>query len=209
MKTEEQIAKAIEKTFKKECLGVSLTRREFIKDTIETPIKKFFNDFSGTYNIPKDGTKDAKELSNEQLYYMKKFNANVEFRNVSAEYLLRTSIGNTQHGILQQSVFKYAEMKDDTSFLQWVFSNGKLENVSVVCTDTTTRLNSFLSNLYKDYVEGKKQLNEEKAAKAAAAEEAKAAAAAVEVMSDEDINKQIALMLEEKAKREKAKAAAN
>lgn len=208
MKTEEQIAKAIEKTFKKECLGVSLTRREFIKDTIETPIKKFFDEVTGKYREEFD-KKERDEITPTQKAYMKKFNANVDFRNASADYLLATSIGATQHGILQQSVFKYAEMKDDTSFLQWVFSNGKLENVSVVCTDTTTRLNSFLSNLYKDYVEGKKQLSEEKAAKAAAEEEAKAAAAAVEVMSDEDINKQISLMLEEKAKREKAKAAAN
>ena len=208
MKTEEQIAKAIEKTFKKECLGVSLTRREFIKDTIETPIKKFFDEFTGKYREDFD-RKELNEITPTQKAYMKKFNASVDFRNASADYLLATSIGATQHGILQQAVFKYAEMKDDTSFLQWVFSNGKLENVSVVCTDTTTRLNSFLSNLYKDYIEGKRQLSEEKAAKAAAAEEAKAAAAAVEVMSDEDINKQIALMLEEKAKREKAKAAAN
>ena len=108
---------------------------------------------------------------------------------------------------MQKAVFKYAELKDDTAFLQWVFANHKLANVSVVCTDTTNRLNSFLTNLYKDYVDGMKQVSEEKKKKAAAAEEAKAAAAAVSVMSDEEINKQIELMLEEKAKR--AAAAAN
>lgn len=207
MKTEEQIFKAIEKSFRKECLGVSITRREFIKNAIEEPIKKFFVDTSGMYEIPALDSEDAKDVSEQQFAYMMKYNSNVNFRNASAAYLLQTSIGETQHGILQKAVFKYAELKDDTAFLQWVFANHKLANVSVVCTDTTNRLNSFLTNLYKDYVDGMKQVSEEKKKKAAAAEEAKAAAAAVSVMSDEEINKQIELMLEEKAKR--AAAAVN
>lgn len=137
---------------------------------------------------------------------MQKFNANVDFRNASADYLLATSIGATQHGILQKAVFKFADLKTDTGFLQWVFNNHKLECVSVVCTDTTTRLVSFLNNLYKDYVDGMKQVTADKAEKAAKAAEAKAAAAAVKVMSDEEIQAQIAALMKEAAERKKAAA---
>lgn len=204
MKTEEQIAKAIEKAFSKECKGVAITRREFIKDNISDPLDKFFNKANGKYR--EDLTaKECNEITPTQRAYMKKYNANVDFRNASADYLLATSIGATQHGILQKAVFKYADFKNDTGFLQWVFSNHKLENVSVVCTDTTTRLNSFLNNLYKDYVDGMKKVSADKAEKAAKAAEAKAAAAAVEVMTDEEIAKQIALF---KAEADRRKAAA-
>ena len=205
MKTEKQIEKAIEKAFSKECNGVSITRREFIKENVSDPIDKFFDKAKGKYreNLT---AKDCDEITPTQRAYMKKYNANVDFRNASADYLLATSIGATQHGILQKAVFEYADFKNDTGFLQWVFNNHKLENVSVVCTDTTTRLNSFLNNLYKDYIDGMKQVAADKAEKAAKAEEAKAAAAAVEVMSEEEIAKQIALFKAEAERRKKAAA---
>lgn len=205
MKTEKQIENAIIKAFSKECEGVAITRREFIKDNVSDPIDKFFDKASGKYREDLD-KKERDEITPTQRAYMKKFNSNVDFRNASADYLLATSIGATQHGILQKAVFKYADLKSDTGFLQWVFSNHKLENVSVVCTDTTTRLNSFLNNLYKDYIDGMKQMTADKAEKAAKAAEAKAAAAAVKVMSDEEIQAQIAALMKEAAER---KAAAN
>ena len=205
MKTEKQIEKAIEKAFSKECNGVAITRRDFIKDNVSDPIDKFFDKASGKYREDLD-KKERDEITPTQRAYMKKFNSNVDFRNTSADYLLATPIGATQHGILQKAVFKYADFKNDTSFLQWVFNNHKLENVSVVCTDTTTRLNSFLNNLYKDYIDGMKKVSADKAEKAAKAEEAKAAAAAVEVMSDEEIAKQIALFKAEAERRKKAAA---
>lgn len=205
MKTEKQIESAIVKAFSKECEGVAITRREFIKDNISTPIEKFFDKTCGKYRT--DLTeKDWESLTDTQVCYLRKFNTNVEFREASADYLLATSIGATQHGILQKAVFKYADLKNDTSFLQWVFNNHKLENVSVVCTDTTTRLVSFLNNLYKDYVDGMKQVTADKAEKAAKAAEAKAAAAAVKVMSDEEIQAQIAALMKEAAERKKAAA---
>lgn len=205
MKTEKQIEKAIEKAFSKECNGVAITRREFIKENISDPLDKFFDKEKGMFRG--DLTeKEWNELSEVQVCYLRKFNSNVDFRNASADYLLATSIGETQHGILQKAVFKYADFKNDSGFLQWVFNNHKLENVSVVCTDTTTRLNSFLNNLYKDYIDGMKKVSADKAEKAAKAEEAKAAAAAVEVMSDEEIAKQIALFKAEAERRKKAAA---
>lgn len=206
MKTEKQIEKAIEKAFSKECNGVAITRREFIKENISDPLDKFFDKEKGMFRG--DLTeKEWNELSEVQVCYLRKFNSNVDFRNASADYLLATSIGETQHGILQKAVFKYADFKNDTGFLQWVFNNHKLENVSVVCTDTTTRLNSFLNNLYKDYIDGMKKVSADKAEKAAKAEEAKAAAAAVKVMSDEEIQAQIAALMKEAAERKKAAAA--
>lgn len=205
MKTEKQIEKAIEKAFSKECNGVAITRREFIKENISDPLDKFFDKEKGMFRG--DLTeKEWNELSEVQVCYLRKFNSNVDFRNASADYLLATSIGETQHGILQKAVFKYADFKNDTGFLQWVFNNHKIENVSVVCTDTTTRLNSFLNNLYKDYIDGMKKVSADKAEKAAKAAEAKAAAAAVEVMSDEEIAKQIALFKAEAERRKKAAA---
>ena len=204
MKTEEQIAKVIEKSFSKECKGVSVTRNEFIHDNIAEPLKKFFDEKTGRYLV---GSADREKLTNVQLSFIEKFNSNIQFREASADYLLQTSIGNTQHGILQQAVFKYADLKEDTDFLRWVFSNHKLDSVSVVCTDTTTRLNSFLTNLYKDYVSGKKELSEKKAAAKAAKEAAKEAAKAVKVMSDEEINAQLEKLLAEKKKREEKKIA--
>lgn len=206
MKTEKQIENAITKAFSKECEGVAITRREFIKDNISTPLDKFFDKSSGKYRTDLDRN-ECNEVTPTQRAYMAKYNASVDFRNASADYLLATSIGATQHGILQKAVFKYADLKNDTGFLQWVFSNHKLENVSVVCADTTTRLNSFLTNLYKDYIDGMKQVTADKAAKAAKAAEAKAAAAAVKVMSDEEIQAQIAALVKEAAERKKAAAA--
>lgn len=207
MKTEKQIENAIIKAFSKECDGVAITRREFIKDNISSPLDKFFDKVSGKYRTDLKG-KDLDDITPTQRAYMAKYNANIDFRNASADYLLATSIGATQHGILQKAVFKYADLKTDTEFLQWVFNNHKLENVSAVCTDTTTRLNSFLTNLYKEYTDGMKQVTADKAAKAAKVAEAKAAAAAVEVMSDEEIAKQIALFKAE-AERRKNNTAAN
>lgn len=205
MKTEKQIEKAIEKAFFKECDGVAINRRDFIKENVSDPLDKFFDKVSGKYR--EDLTaKECNDITPTQNAYMKKYNANVDFRNASADYLLATSIGATQHGILQKAVFKYADFKNDTGFLQWVFNNHKLESVSVVCTDTTTRLNSFLNNLYKDYTDGMKKVSTDKAEKAAKAEEAKAAAAAVEVMTDEEIAKQIALFKAEAERRKKAAA---
>lgn len=205
MKTEKQIENAIVKAFSKECEGVAITRREFIKDRISAPIDKFFDKTIGKYREDLD-KKEREEITPTQSAFMQKFNANADFRNASADYLLATSIGATQHGILQKSVFKFADLKADTNFLQWVFNNHKLENVSVVCTDTTTRLVSFLNNLYKDYIDGMKQLTADKAEKAAKAAEAKAAAAAVKVMTDEEIAKQIALFKAEAERRKKAAA---
>nr|DAW56463.1 MAG TPA: hypothetical protein [Caudoviricetes sp.] len=203
MKTEKQIESAIIKAFSKECEGVAITRREFIRDNISTPLDKFFDKSEGKYRTDlKD--KDWGDLNDVQVCYLRKFNTNVEFREASADYLLATSIGATQHGILQKAVFKYADLKTDTGFLQWVFNNHKLDSVSVVCTDTTTRLVSFLNNLYKDYVDGMKQVTADKAEKAAKAAEAKAAAAAVKVMSDEEIQAQIAALMKEAAERKKA-----
>lgn len=205
MKTEKQIEKAIEKAFSKECEGVAITRREFIKENISDPLDKFFDKEKGMYRGDLTDS-EWSEISEVQVCYLRKYNSSVDFRNASADYLLATSIGDTQHGILQKAVFKYADFKNDTGFLQWVFNNHKLENVSVVCTDTTTRLNSFLNNLYKDYTDGMKKVSADKAEKAAKAAEAKAAAAAVEVMSDEEIAKQIALFKAEAERRKKAAA---
>ena len=203
MKTEKQIENAIIKAFSKECDGVAITRREFIKENISAPLDKFFDKDSGKYRTELTD-KEWGDLSEVQVCYLRKFNSNVEFREASADYLLATSIGATQHGILQKAVFKFADLKTDTGFLQWVFNNHKLENVSVVCTDTTTRLVSFLNNLYKDYIDGMKQVTADKAEKAAKAAEAKAAAAAVKVMTDEEIQAQIAVLLKEAAERKKA-----
>lgn len=206
MKTEKQIESAIIKAFSKECEGVSITRREFIKENISAPLDKFFDKDSGKYRTELTD-KEWDDLSEIQVCYLRKFNSNVEFREASADYLLATSIGATQHGILQKAVFKFADLKTDTGFLQWVFNNHKLENVSVVCTDTTTRLISFLNNLYKDYIDGMKQVTADKAEKAAKAAAAKAAAAAVKVMTDEEIQAQIAALLKESAERKKAAVA--
>ena len=206
MKTEKQIESAIIKAFSKECEGVAITRREFIKENISTPLEKFFDKDTGKYRTELTD-KEWDELSDVQVCYLRKFNSNVEFREASADYLLATSIGATQHGILQKAVFKFADLKTDTGFLQWVFNNHKLENVSVVCTDTTTRLVSFLNNLYKDYIDGMKQVTADKAEKAAKAAAAKAAAAAVKVMTDEEIQAQIAALVKEAAERKKAAAA--
>ena len=128
MKTEKQIESAIVKAFSKECEGVAITRREFIKDNISTPIDKFFNKAIGKYREDLDKN-ERDEITPTQRAYMQKFNANVDFRNASADYLLATSIGATQHGILQKAVFKFADLKTDTGFLQWVFNNHKLESV--------------------------------------------------------------------------------
>lgn len=49
MKTEKQIENAIIKAFSKECDGVAITRREFIKDNISSPLDKFFDKVSGKY----------------------------------------------------------------------------------------------------------------------------------------------------------------
>lgn len=206
MKTEKQIENAIVKAFSKECDGVAITRREFIKDNISAPLDKFFDKAIGKYRTNLND-KEWDELTDAQVCYLRKFNSNADFREVSADYLLATSIGATQHGILQKAVFKFADLKTDTGFLQWVFNNHKLESVSVVCTDTTTRLVSFLNNLYKDYIEGMKQVTADKAAKAAKAEEAKAAAAAVKVMTDEEIQAQIEALIKESEERKKAASA--
>ena len=109
--------------------------------------------------------------------------------------------------ILQRAVKEFAELKEDFDFLVWVAKNHKLQSVSDICTDTETRLMSFLNNTYATYISGKnaarKAASEKKAAKAAA--KARLESTDTSVLSDSEFEKKVAKM---RADREKAKKAA-
>ena len=108
---------------------------------------------------------------------------------------------------MQRAIKEFAELKEDFDFLVWVAKNHKLQEISDICTDTETRLLSFLNNLYATYISGKnaarKAASEKKAAKAAA--KARLENADTSVLSDSEFEKMVAKM---RADREKAKKAA-
>ena len=83
-----------------------------------------------------------------------------------------------------------------------------MQYVSDSCTDTTTRLVSFLNNTYANYISGKnaakKAASEKKAAKAAA--KARLENADTTVLSDAEFEKMVAKMREEREKAKKAAA---
>ena len=137
----------------------------------------------------------------------KKAAAAAAYKKAENEYLLRTNLGDIQINILQRAVKEFAILKEDFDFLLWVASNHKLQQITDICTDTETRLMSFLNNTYATYISGKnaakKAANEKKAARAAA--KAQLESANVTAMSDEEFEAAIKKM---KAARAAAKKAA-
>ena len=183
MKTNEQIENAIISKFESDVLGVSAIKEEHVNNQLAV---------------------SDSELAKAAA---KKAAAAAAYKNVENDYLLKTNLGDIQTRILQQAVKEFATLKEDFDFLVWVANNHKLQYVSDICTDTTTRLISFLNNTYIAYVSGKnaakKAANEKKAAKAAA--KARLEKADTSALSDSEFEKMVAKMREE---REKAKKAA-
>ena len=182
MKTNEQIESVIISIFDVDVLGISTIKKEHVDAQL--------------------GIADS-ELA---IAAAKKAAAAAAYKDTENEYLLRTNLGDIQMNILQRALKEFAVLKEDIDFLVWVSSNHKLQSVNEICTDTTTRLLSFLNNLYADYVSGKnaakKAASEKKAAAAAA--KAKLLNADTSALSDSEFEAMIAKM---KKDRETAKKA--
>ena len=172
-------------------------------------ISKFANDVLGVSAIKEEHINNQLSVSDSELAIAaaKKAAAAAAYKKAENEYLLKTNLGDIQSSILQKAVKEFAELKEDFDFLVWVAKNHKLQYVYDICTDTTTRLMSFLNNTYATYISGKnaarKAANEKKAAKAAA--KARLENADTSVLSDSEFEKMVAKM---RADREKAKKAA-
>ena len=172
-------------------------------------IAKFSNDVLGVSAIKEEHVNNQLSVSDSELAIAaaKKAAAAAAYKKAENEYLLKTNLGDIQHSILQKAVKEFSELKEDFDFLVWVAKNHKLQLVSDICTDTETRLMSFLNNLYATYISGKnaarKAASEKKAAKAAA--KARLENADTSVLSDSEFEKMVAKM---RADREKAKKAA-
>ena len=172
-------------------------------------VAKFANDVLGVSAIKEEHVNNQLAVSDSELAVAaaKKAAAAAAYKKAENEYLLRTNLGDIQMNILQRAVKEFAILKEDFDFLLWVASNHKLQYVSDICTDTETRLMSFLNNIYADYISGKnaakKAANEKKAARAAA--KAQLESANVTAMSDEEFEAAIKKM---KAARAAAKKAA-
>lgn len=182
MKTNEQIENVIISKFANDVLGVSAIKEEHVNNQLAV-------------------------LDSELAKAAAKKAAAAAYKKTENDYLLQTNLGDIQTNILQRSVKEFAILKEDFEFLVWVANNHKLQYVSDICTDTTTRLMSFLNNMYISYVSGKnaakKAASEKKAAKAAA--KARLENADTSALSDIEFEKMVAKMRED---REKAKKAA-
>ena len=183
MKTNEQIENAIISKFANDVLGVSAIKEEHVNNQLAT---------------------SDSELA---IAAAKKAAAAAAYKKAENEYLLRTNLGDIQTNILQRAVREFSDLKEDFEFLVWVAENRKLQQITDICTDTETRLMSFLNNLYADYVSGKnaakKAASEKKAARAAA--KAQLESANVTAMRAEEFEAAIKKM---KAARAAAKKAA-
>ena len=183
MKTNEQIESVIISVFANDVLGVSAIKEEHVNNQLSV---------------------SDSELA---IAAAKKAAAAAAYKKAENEYLLKTNLGDIQSSILQRAVKEFAELKEDFDFLVWVAKNHKLQSVFDICTDTETRLMSFLNNIYADYISGKnaakKAANEKKAARAAA--KAQLESANVTALSDEEFEAAITKM---KAARAAAKKAA-
>lgn len=179
---------------------------EQIEDVI---ISKFASDVLGVSAIKEEHVNNQLAVSDSELAKAaaKKAAAAAVYKKTENDYLLQTNLGDIQTNILQRAVKEFALLKEDFEFLVWVANNHKLQYVYDICTDTTTRLVSFLNNTYAAYVSGKnaakKAANEKKAAKAAA--KARLENADTTALSDTEFEKMVAKMRED---REKAKKAA-
>ena len=171
-------------------------------------ISKFANDVLGVSAIKEEHVNNQLSVSDSELAIAAaKKAAAAAYKKTENEYLLRTNLGDIQTNILQRAVREFSDLKGDFDFLVWVAKNHKLQEISDICTDTETRLLSFLNNLYATYISGKnaarKAASEKKAAKAAA--KARLENADTSVLSDSEFEKMVAKM---RADREKAKKAA-
>lgn len=172
-------------------------------------ISKFANDVLGVSAIKEEHVNNQLAVLDSELAKAaaKKAAAAAVYKKTENDYLLQTNLGDIQTNILQRAVKEFALLKEDFEFLVWVANNHKLQYVSDICTDTTTRLISFLNNTYITYVSGKnaakKAASEKKAAKAAA--KARLENADTSALSDIEFEKMVAKMRED---REKAKKAA-
>ena len=172
-------------------------------------VAKFYNDVLDVSEIKEEPVNSHLAVSDSELAIAaaKKAAAAAAYKKAENEYLLKTNLGDIQSSILQRAVREFSDLKEDFEFLVWVAKNHKLQSVSDICTDTETRLMSFLNNLYATYISGKnaarKAANEKKAAKAAA--KARLENADTSVLSDSEFEKMVAKM---RAEREKAKKAA-
>lgn len=173
-------------------------------------VAKFANDVLGVSAIKEEHVNSHLSVSDSELAIAaaKKAAAAAAYKSAENEYLLRTNLGDIQMNILQRAVKEFAELKEDFEFLVWVAKNHKLQYVSDICTDTTTRLMSFLNNTYANYISGKnaakKAASEKKAAKAAA--KARLENADTSALSDSEFEKMVAKMREEREKAKKAAA---
>ena len=180
---------------------------EQIEDAI---VAKFANDVLGVSAIKEEHVNNQLAVSDSELAIAaaKKAAAAAAYKKAENEYLLRTNLGDIQMNILQRAVKEFAILKEDFDFLLWVASNHKLQQITDICTDTETRLMSFLNNIYADYISGKnaakKAANEKKAAKAAA--KARLENTDTTVLSDAEFEKMVAKMREEREKAKKAAA---
>lgn len=171
-------------------------------------ISKFANDVLGVSAIKEEHVNNQLAVADSELAVAAaKKAAAAAYKSVENGYLLRTNLGDIQTNILQRAIKEFAELKEDFDFLVWVAKNHRLQSVSDICTDTETRLMSFLNNTYAVYISGKnaarKAASEKKAAKAAA--KARLENADTSVLSDSEFEKMVAKM---RADREKAKKAA-
>ena len=172
-------------------------------------ISKFANDVLGVSAIKEEHVNNQLAVSDSELAAAAaKKAAAAAYKKAENEYLLRTNLGDIQTNILQRAIKEFAELKEDFDFLVWVAKNHKLQEISDICTDTETRLISFLNNLYATYISGKnaarKAASEKKAAKAAA--KARLENADTSVLSDSEFEKMVAKMREDREKAKKAAA---
>ena len=172
-------------------------------------IAKFANDVLGVSAIKEEHVNNQLAVADSELAVAaaKKAAAAAAYKKAENEYLLKTNLGDIQANILQRAIKECAELKEDFDFLVWIAKNHKLQSVCAICSDTETRLLSFLNNTYATYISGKnaarKAASEKKAAKAAA--KARLENADTSVLSDSEFEKMVAKM---RADREKAKKAA-
>ncbi len=185
MKTNEQIESAIISKFANDVLGVSAIKEEHVNNQLAV-------------------------ADSELAVAAAKKAAAAAYKKAENDYLLCTNLGDIQTNILQRAVREFSDLKEDFDFLVWVAENHKLQLVTDICTDTETRLMSFLNNLYSDYISGKnaarKAASEKKAARAAA--KAQLESANVTAMSDEEFEAAIKKMKAARAAAKKAAAKA-
>lgn len=148
--------------FENEVKAINAKRNEFVKAEIERQqgIKDGLKDVTAEKAAEIAGTLGLlnAKVAKEKAMAAYKAAENAYLLEVNEEYK------TAQANLILCAVMNFAQSKEDClPFIQWVNANGKAVTASPI--DTTNRLESFLKNLYEDYIKGHIQARKTKAEK--------------------------------------------